>query len=83
MRICNNNIKGNHREELAQNGDINMFHEVLGHSNIDENKTKINHREAVRAIIIEDNQILLVHSNLGDYKFLVVASNIMKVMLKV
>jgi 8-oxo-dGTP pyrophosphatase MutT (NUDIX family) len=46
-----------------------MFHEVLGHSNIDENKMKINTREAVRAIIIEDNKILMVHSNLGDYKF--------------
>ncbi|MGD6964438.1 NUDIX hydrolase [Fictibacillus phosphorivorans] len=46
-----------------------MFNEWFGQSNIDENKTKINHREAVRAIIIEDNQILMVHSNLGDFKF--------------
>ncbi|ANC77390.1 hypothetical protein ABE65_011490 [Fictibacillus phosphorivorans] len=42
-----------------------MFNEWLGHSDIDENKMKIN-REAV---IIGDNQILMVHSNLGDFKF--------------
>lgn len=46
-----------------------MFNEVLGHSDIDENKMKINTREAVRAIIIEDKKILMVHSNLGDFKF--------------
>ncbi|MEH7462283.1 NUDIX domain-containing protein [Bacillus thuringiensis] len=42
---------------------------LLGISEIDENKVKINYREAVRAIIIQDNKILLVHSNLGDYIF--------------
>ncbi|MFD0770219.1 NUDIX hydrolase [Bacillus sp. CGMCC 1.60114] len=42
---------------------------LLGISEIDENKVKINYREAVRAIIIQDNKILLVHSNIGDYKF--------------
>ncbi|MGA4722218.1 hypothetical protein [Fictibacillus nanhaiensis] len=60
-----------------------MFNEVLGHSDIDENKMKINHREAVRAIIIEDKKILMVHSNLGDLNFLVVASKNMKVIKRV
>ncbi|MGF2616421.1 NUDIX domain-containing protein [Rossellomorea vietnamensis] len=30
---------------------------------------KINKREAVRAVILKDNKILLVHSRKGDYKF--------------
>ncbi|MCM3737571.1 NUDIX domain-containing protein [Bacillus cytotoxicus] len=43
---------------------------LLGISEIiDENNIKINYREAVRAIIMQDNKILLVHSNLGDYIF--------------
>lgn len=42
---------------------------MLGISDIDENKIKINYREAVRAIIIQNNKILMVHSNIGDFKF--------------
>lgn len=30
---------------------------------------KINYREAVRAVIVQNNKILLAHSNMGDYKF--------------
>ncbi|WP_020062551.1 NUDIX hydrolase [Bacillus sp. 123MFChir2] len=46
------------------------MHALLGISEIiDENNVKINYREAVRAIIMQDNKILLVHSNLGDYIF--------------
>ncbi len=45
-----------------------MFHEELG-IKIVEVDTKIKYREAVRAVIIEGEKILLVHSNLGDYKF--------------
>lgn len=42
---------------------------MLGIPDIDENKIKINYREAVRAIIIQNNKILMVHSNIGDFKF--------------
>lgn len=31
--------------------------------------TKINNREAVRAVILQDDKILLVQSNKGDFKF--------------
>ncbi|TDL82416.1 NUDIX hydrolase [Peribacillus frigoritolerans] len=42
---------------------------MLGIQEIDEGKVRINNREAVRAIIIQNNKILMVHSNLGDLKF--------------
>ncbi|MEH6892540.1 NUDIX domain-containing protein [Bacillus sp. JJ864] len=42
---------------------------LIGISEIDENKVKINYREAVRAIIIQNNKILLVNSNMDDYIF--------------
>lgn len=46
-----------------------IFNEVIGIQEIDEDATKVKYREAVRAIIIHNNKILLVHSNIGDYKF--------------
>jgi 8-oxo-dGTP pyrophosphatase MutT (NUDIX family) len=46
-----------------------IFNELLGNQEIDENEVKINYREAVRTVIIENNKILLIHSNMGDYKF--------------
>ncbi|WP_078380682.1 NUDIX hydrolase [Sutcliffiella halmapala] len=46
-----------------------IFNEVLGIQETNHDTTKLNNREAVRAIIIKDKKILLVHSNLGDYKF--------------
>ncbi|WP_270180856.1 NUDIX hydrolase [Alkalihalobacillus sp. CinArs1] len=42
-----------------------MFSIVLGC----EKGERMVYREAVRAILIEDDRILLVYSNLGDYKF--------------
>jgi 8-oxo-dGTP pyrophosphatase MutT (NUDIX family) len=46
-----------------------IFHEVFGNQKINENDVKINYREAVRAVIIQENKILLIQSNKGDYKF--------------
>ncbi|MDP4146497.1 MAG: NUDIX domain-containing protein [Bacillota bacterium] len=47
------------------------FNYGLGIQEIDKEKISlnINHREAVRAIILRDNNILMVHTNKGDYKF--------------
>lgn len=42
---------------------------MLGFQEIVDKKVRINNREAVRAVIIQNNKILMVHSNLGDYKF--------------
>ncbi|MGP1908415.1 NUDIX hydrolase [Metabacillus sp. JX24] len=42
---------------------------MLGIQEIDDKRFRINNREAVRAVIIHNNKILMVHSNLGDYKF--------------
>ncbi|WP_163195103.1 NUDIX hydrolase [Clostridium thermarum] len=46
-----------------------LFNYELGLKGFNEECVKINHREAVRAIIIRDNMLLIVHSNKGDYKF--------------
>ncbi|KEZ50889.1 NUDIX hydrolase [Metabacillus indicus LMG 22858] len=46
-----------------------IFNKMLGIRGIDDKKIRINNREAVRAVIIQNNTILLVHSNLGDCKF--------------
>ncbi|HYK73295.1 MAG TPA: NUDIX domain-containing protein [Pseudoneobacillus sp.] len=46
-----------------------LFDEVFGISSLDESKHNIRYREAVRAVIVRDGQILLIHSNKGDYKF--------------
>lgn len=45
-----------------------MFNEVIGMKEIDKTK-RLNVREAVRAIIIQDSSILLVNTNRGDYIF--------------
>jgi 8-oxo-dGTP pyrophosphatase MutT (NUDIX family) len=46
-----------------------LFNNVLGIQAIDRGKVNINHREAVRAVVFRDNEILMVHNNKGDYKF--------------
>lgn len=46
-----------------------IFLKCLGNNDIVENGWKINNREAVRAVIFHNNEILLIHSYLGDYKF--------------
>lgn len=46
-----------------------LFNKLLGIENINLIDVKIKHREAVRAVIFNENKILLIHSNLGDYKF--------------
>lgn len=46
-----------------------IINEVLGIQKVRDAKTKITTRQAVRAIIIKDNKILMVHTNKGDYKF--------------
>jgi ADP-ribose pyrophosphatase YjhB (NUDIX family) len=46
-----------------------IFNELLGIEKFDKSEVRIKNREAVRAVIIQDNKILLVHSNLGDNKF--------------
>jgi ADP-ribose pyrophosphatase YjhB (NUDIX family) len=46
-----------------------MFHKVIGEQEQPDISVKMNYREAVRAVVMEDDKILLVRSNLGDYKF--------------
>lgn len=54
---------------INNRGVILIFNKLLGIENININEVKVNHREAVRAVIFKENKILLIHSNLGDYKF--------------
>lgn len=46
-----------------------IFNYVLGIQEAEKEKININYREAVRAIILQDNNIFMVHTNKGDYKF--------------
>lgn len=46
-----------------------IFNKCLRNNNLEEKGWKINNREAVRAVIFHNNEILLIHSNWGDYKF--------------
>ncbi|MFJ7405043.1 MULTISPECIES: NUDIX hydrolase [unclassified Lysinibacillus] len=45
-----------------------IFNKIFEESNI-KNYNNTMSREAVRAIIVNENRILLVHSNRGDFKF--------------
>ncbi|QOY35473.1 NUDIX hydrolase [Anaerobacillus isosaccharinicus] len=45
------------------------FEVALGIQRTEHHDVKVKFREAVRAVIIDGDKILLVHSNLGDYKF--------------
>ncbi|MBU3804870.1 MAG: NUDIX domain-containing protein [Candidatus Cellulosilyticum pullistercoris] len=46
-----------------------IINEVLGIQTITDPSIRITTRQAVRAIVIKDNKILMVHTNKGDYKF--------------
>ncbi len=46
-----------------------IIDEVLGIQTVKDEYTKKSIRRAVRAIIIKDDKILMVHTNKGDYKF--------------
>ena len=46
-----------------------IIDETLGIQTIKGEYTKKSIRRAVRAIVIQDNKILMVHTNKGDYKF--------------
>ena len=46
-----------------------IIDEVLVIQKIKDPKIKIANRYAARAIVIQDNKILMVHTNKGDYKF--------------
>lgn len=46
-----------------------IINEILGIQKIKDARTRITTRQAVRAIIIQDSKILMVHTNKGDYKF--------------
>ncbi|MGF3102865.1 NUDIX hydrolase [Rossellomorea sp. DUT-2] len=46
-----------------------MFETVLGKPRSDITEYKMKYRTAVKAVIIQNNKILLIHSNRGDYKF--------------
>lgn len=50
--------------------DIGMvFNKLLQIDKVSESVGNVNYREAVRAIIIKDKKILMVHSKNKDYKF--------------
>lgn len=46
-----------------------MFNKVIGIEEISKDLVKIKYRQAVRAVILKDNKVLMVHTNRGDYKF--------------
>ncbi|WRP04540.1 NUDIX domain-containing protein [Rossellomorea aquimaris] len=46
-----------------------MFERELGKSKNELNELKMKYRTAVKAVLIQNNKILLMHSNKGDYKF--------------
>lgn len=46
-----------------------IINEILGIQTIKNPDIKIATRQAVRAIVIKDNKLLMVHTNKGDYKF--------------
>lgn len=46
-----------------------IIDEILGIQKIENRNIRITTRQAVRAIILKDNKILMVHTNKGDYKF--------------
>ncbi len=46
-----------------------MFETVLGKPKNAKNKLSIKFRTAVKAVIIQNHKILLMHSNRGDFKF--------------
>lgn len=51
-------------------GEREMFFDfTLGINEINKEKIKVNYRKAVRAVIVKNNEILMVKSNRGDYKF--------------
>jgi ADP-ribose pyrophosphatase YjhB (NUDIX family) len=50
-------------------GDLMIFRSVFEEESVKGFTGKKNVREAVRAVIFKDNEILLVHTNKGDYKF--------------
>lgn len=46
-----------------------VFNYELGIKEINNDRVNINYREAIRGIIFNNDKVLLVHSNNGDYKF--------------
>lgn len=46
-----------------------LFNYVLGLQETNTENMNVNYREAVRGIILHNDNILMVHSNKGDYKF--------------
>ncbi len=45
-----------------------MFEEIIGIQELNQNK-KIYKREAVRAVILKGNKLVMIQTNKGDYKF--------------
>lgn len=45
-----------------------FFNLTIGIQGTDKEKTKVNFREAVRAVVFKDGKLLMVKSNKGDYK---------------
>lgn len=45
------------------------FDFLIGMDKIEAADIKVNYRESIRAIIMKENNILMVYSNKGDYKF--------------
>ena len=46
-----------------------MFDFTIGIQNNELDGCKINTRKAVRGVILDDNNLLMIHTNKGDYKF--------------
>jgi 8-oxo-dGTP pyrophosphatase MutT (NUDIX family) len=46
-----------------------LFEYIIGIQDFDSNLMKIISRQAIRAVIVNENKLLLVRNNKGDYKF--------------
>jgi 8-oxo-dGTP pyrophosphatase MutT (NUDIX family) len=46
-----------------------IFNQIIGIQSLDNTLVKVRYREAVRAVIIKDNKLLMVKLNTGEYKF--------------
>ena len=46
-----------------------VFNYSFGMQKVKDGNIKVNHREAIRAIVLNDSKLLMIHSNKGDYKF--------------
>jgi hypothetical protein len=70
-RTAGNSAKSKARQEQQIHvieEDLMVFNETMEEGVCDDKKS-IYHREAVRAVVLKDKMLLMIHTNKGDYKF--------------